>query len=131
MTSAYRCNVEEQDDPVLWIAQVMKGAGADLDVLLEGNAVNYVARGQDASGLSFGGKAQTQPPRIEDELKRLVSNGVTVHVVEEDVGARGLERGESDRGRPGRLARRAPAALPGLRPDLALVIGADGARRWD
>ncbi len=94
VTSAYRCNVEEQDDPVLWIAQVMKGAGADLDVLLEGNAVNYVARGQDASGLSFGGKAQTQPPRIEDELKRLVSNGVTVHVVEEDVGARGLERGD-------------------------------------
>ena len=40
VTSAYRCNVEEQDDPVLWIAQVMKGAGADLDVLLEGNAVN-------------------------------------------------------------------------------------------
>ena len=84
VTSAYRCNVEEQDDPVLWIAQVMKGAGADLDVLLEGNAVNYAARGQDASGLSFGGKAQTRPPRIEDELKRLVSKGVTIHVVEED-----------------------------------------------
>jgi intracellular sulfur oxidation DsrE/DsrF family protein len=94
VTSAYRCNLEEQDDPVLWIAQVLKGAGADLDVLLEGNAVNYAARGQDASGLSFGGKSQTQPPRIEDELKRLVSKGVTVHVVEEDVAARGLERGE-------------------------------------
>jgi intracellular sulfur oxidation DsrE/DsrF family protein len=94
VTSAYRCNVEEQDDPVLWIAQVMKGAGADLDVLLEGNAVNYAARGQDASGLSFGGKAQTQPPRIEHELQRLVSKGVTVHVVEEDVAARGLERGD-------------------------------------
>ena len=94
VTSAYRCNVEEQDDPVLWIAQVMKGVGADLDVLLEGNAVNYAARGQDASGLSFGGKVQSQPPLIEEELKRLVSKGVTVHVVEEDVAARGLERGD-------------------------------------
>ncbi len=94
VTSAYRCNVEEQDDPVLWIAQVMKGAGADLDVLLEGNAVNYAARGQDASGLSFGGKAQTRPPRIEDELKRLASKGVTIHIVEEDVSERGLERGD-------------------------------------
>jgi sulfur transfer complex TusBCD TusB component (DsrH family) len=65
-----------------------------LDVLLEGNAVNYAARGQDASGLSFGGKAQTQPPRIEDDLKRLLSSGVTIHFVEEDVSARGLERGD-------------------------------------
>lgn len=94
VTSAYRCNIEEQDDPVVWICQAIKGAGADLDVLLDGPAVDYAARGQDASGLSFGGKAQTQPPRIEDDLKRLVSKGAEVYVIEDDVAARGLERAD-------------------------------------
>jgi intracellular sulfur oxidation DsrE/DsrF family protein len=56
--------------------------------------VNYAARGQDASGLSFGGKTQTHPPAIEDAVKRLASKGVTVHVVDEDVAERGLERGD-------------------------------------
>jgi sulfur relay (sulfurtransferase) DsrF/TusC family protein len=92
VTSAYRCNVEEQDDPVLWIAQAMKGAGADVHVLLEGDAVNYAAREQDASGLSFGGKAQTEPARIEKDLRRLVDKGAEVFIVEDDMAERGLER---------------------------------------
>ncbi len=92
VTTAYRCNGEEQDDPVLWIAEAMKAAGAELDLLLTGNTVNYTVRGQDASGLSFGGKAQIHPPSIEDDLRRLLRGGVTVHVVEEDVAERGLER---------------------------------------
>ena len=94
VTSAYRCNLEEQDDPVLWITQAMKSAGADVHVLLEGPAVNYAARGQDASGLSFGGKAQTQPPRIEDDVKRFLAKGAEVYAVEDDVAARGLERAD-------------------------------------
>jgi hypothetical protein len=94
VTAAYRCNVEEQDDPVLWISQAMKGAGADLHVLLEQGAVTYAARGQDASGLSFGGRAQTQPARIEEDLTRLVARGAEVHFVEEDAAERGLEPGD-------------------------------------
>jgi sulfur transfer complex TusBCD TusB component (DsrH family) len=90
--SAYRCTVEEQDDPVVWITHAMKGAGADLAVLLRGNAVNYAAKGQDASGLSFGGRGQPQPPRIDDEVAKLIGKGVEVYVVEDDVSARGLER---------------------------------------
>ena len=27
--SAYRCTVEEQDEPAVWITEVMKGAGGD------------------------------------------------------------------------------------------------------
>ena len=77
VTSAYRCNAEEQDDPVLWITQAMKGAGADLHVLLEGSAVNYGAKGQDASGLSFGSKAQTQPPKIEEARTASSATGST------------------------------------------------------
>ena len=52
--SAYRCTLEEQDDPAVWITHAMKGAGADLGVLLRGNAVNYAVKGQDCSGLAFG-----------------------------------------------------------------------------
>jgi sulfur transfer complex TusBCD TusB component (DsrH family) len=92
--SAYRCTIEEQDDPVVWITHAMKGAGADLAVLLRGNAVNYAVKGQDASGLSFGGRAQTRPPRIDQEVGKLCGKGVEVYVVEDDAASRGLERGD-------------------------------------
>jgi len=94
VTSAYRCNIEEQDDPVVWISQAMKAAGAELHLLLEGSAVNYAVRPQDASGLSFGGKAQTQSPRIEDDLRRLLDKGAEVYAVQDDAAARGLERAD-------------------------------------
>ena len=51
--SAYRCTIEEQDDTA---------------VLLRGAAVNYAVTGQDASGLAFGGVAQTCPPRIDRDV---------------------------------------------------------------
>ncbi len=89
--SAYRCTVEEQDDPVVWITHAMKGAGADLDVLLRGNSVNYAVRGQDASGLSFGDLPQTHPPQIERDIRQLTEKGVSVYVVKDDAADRGIE----------------------------------------
>jgi sulfur relay (sulfurtransferase) DsrF/TusC family protein len=89
--SAYRATAEEQDDTIVWLTHAMKGAGADLSVLLRGNAVNYAAYGQNAAGLSFGGWRQTQPPRIADDLGLLVAKGVTVYVLAEDLAQRGLE----------------------------------------
>jgi hypothetical protein len=87
---AYRATLEEQDDTIVWITHAMKGAGAHLTVLLGGNATNYVVRGQDASGLSFGDWRQTEPPRIENDIAGLVEKGVKVYVVEEDLAERGL-----------------------------------------
>jgi len=89
--TAYRANIEEQDDPVVWIAHALKGAGADISVLLRGNAVNYAIKGQDASGLSFGAKKQTQPPQLARDITSLIGKGVTVSVVQDDAAERGLE----------------------------------------
>jgi hypothetical protein len=90
--SAFRCSIEEQDDTTVWITHAMKGAGADLALLLRGGAVNMAVKGLDASGLSFGGRTHAHPPRLEDDLAKLIAKGVHVYVVEDDVAARGLER---------------------------------------
>jgi len=88
--SAYRCTIEEQDDPAVWITHAMKGAGGEFDVLLVGNAVNYAVKGQDASGLSFGGVRQTQPPRIDRDIAALLEKGIIVYAGEEDCAERGI-----------------------------------------
>jgi hypothetical protein len=72
----------------------MKGAGGEFDVLLRGNAVNYAVKSQDASGLAFGAKRQTQPPRIAEDVAKFADKGVGVLVVAEDVAEHGLERGD-------------------------------------
>ena len=92
--SAYRATIEEQDDTIVWIHGAMKGAGADLALLLRGNAVNYLVQRQDAQGLAFGDWRQTQPPRIASDLAALAAKGVEVCYVAEDVAERGIERNE-------------------------------------
>ena len=91
ISSGYRCTIEEQDDPVVWITHAMKGAGGDFDVLLKGNAVNYAAIGQDASGLSFGDCIQTQPPKLDQEVANLIAKDIGVYVVAEDLSDRGID----------------------------------------
>ena len=118
--SAWRCTIEEQDDPALWICHAMRGAGAELSVLLAGNAVGYAARGQDASGLAFGGRGQTHPPAIDRDVAAFADKGVAVYAVEEDARERGIEPECFVRGvRP--VSR---DALPGL------FAEHDGVWRW-
>ncbi|HET7131088.1 MAG TPA: DsrE family protein [Gammaproteobacteria bacterium] len=92
--TAYRATLEEQDDTVLWLHHSLKTAGADVQLLLEGSAVNYAVNAQDASGLTFGDERQTQPPRLAEDLERLIAAGVKVHLVKEDVEALGLDSAE-------------------------------------
>jgi hypothetical protein len=94
IATAYRATLEEQDDTIVWLTHALRGAGADVDVLLRGNAVNYGVTGQDASGLAFGERRQTQPPRIDEDVAKLVPKGAKVFIVEEDLRDRGIERGE-------------------------------------
>ena len=91
IASAYRATIEEQDDTIVWICHAMKGAGADIEVLLRGNAVNYAVRGQDAKGLAFGNWVQTQPPHVEHDMSSLAAKGVVVHVLDDDLVTRGLD----------------------------------------
>ena len=88
--TAYRATLEEQDDTIVWISHALKGAGAGVDVLLSGGAVNYAVQAQDASGLSFGGLEQTQPPRLADDVSALLGKGVTVYVLQDDLDERGI-----------------------------------------
>jgi len=88
--SAYRATIEEQDDTVVWFTHVLKGAGADVTVLLCGNAVNYAVRTQDASGLRFGELRQTQAPRLAQDVGSLVAKGVRVLALTNDLDDRGI-----------------------------------------
>ena len=92
--SAYRATIEEQDDTIIWMHGAMKGAGADVALLLRGNAVNYLVEAQDARGLAFGEWRQTQPPRVASDLAALIGKGVEICYVAEDLAERGIERGE-------------------------------------
>ena len=89
--TAYRATLEEQDDPVVWITHAMKGAGADLDVLLRGNAVNYAVRDQEAPGITIGAREQKHGPHLADDVAGLVGKGVGVFIVEEDLADRGID----------------------------------------
>jgi intracellular sulfur oxidation DsrE/DsrF family protein len=116
--SAYRATIEEQDDTIVWMHGAMKGAGADVALLLRGNAVNYLVQRQDAGGLAFGEWRQTQPPSIASDLAALAAKGVDIRYVAEDLSERGIERNELING-----------AQPVSRNSLAELVGSYG-RVW-
>ncbi len=88
---AYHGTLEEQDDTILWITAAVQKAGADVSILLRGNAVNYALSGQDAGGLVIGGRP-LKPPTIDKDVAEFVQKGVPVYAVEEDLRARGIDR---------------------------------------
>jgi sulfur relay (sulfurtransferase) DsrF/TusC family protein len=92
--TAYRATLEEQDDTVLWITRAMRGAGAEIDVLLQGNAVNYAVKAQHVAPLGFGGHLQKRAPSLADDVAALIAGQAAVYVVVEDIADRGLAADE-------------------------------------
>jgi sulfur relay (sulfurtransferase) DsrF/TusC family protein len=91
---AFRTLTEEQDDTILWLTQCMHVHGEDthLSVLLAGHAVTYAVQQKPQPALTLGDWQQREPADIRRDLDGLLSKGIPVHVLHEDLAARGLAR---------------------------------------
>jgi len=89
--SAYRATLEEQDDPVVWLCHALRGAGAELDLLLQGNAVAYGVRAQQVAPLQFGSRRQQHAPDLAGDLNALLAKRVACFYLEEDAAERGID----------------------------------------
>jgi hypothetical protein len=117
---AYRATLEEQDDPILWLCQAMRGAGADIALLLSGNAVAYAVGGQRPRPLEIGSRRQKNAPDLPGDLTRLLASRVPCYYVEEDAAERGLD-----------AAGLLEGLVPVSRAKLAtLFAGYDQVHRW-
>ena len=90
VTCGYRATLEEQDDTIVWLSHMLKTAGAEVDVLLRGTAVNYVVDGQQAGPLRIGARTQRHAPDVHGQLAQLAARGARIYVQREDLERRGL-----------------------------------------
>src|SRR5438309_11834526 len=87
--SAYRATIEEQDDTAVWFTHAMKNGGADVSILLRGDAVNYAVSGQDAKGLRFGARTVKGPDMVRD-IQAVIAKKIPLYAVADDLVERGI-----------------------------------------
>jgi len=88
--TAYRATLEEQDDTSLWFNHACKKAGAEIDILLTGNAVNYLVKAQNPQSLHFGTGAISHPNRFHEDLQSFSKTGGKVFFIKDDLQERGI-----------------------------------------
>jgi sulfur relay (sulfurtransferase) DsrF/TusC family protein len=89
LDSAYRATLEEQDDPAVWFTHAIKNAGADVSILLRGDAVNYAVANQNARGLRFGERT-VKGPDLDRDIKAVIDRNIPLYVVADDLVERGI-----------------------------------------
>jgi sulfur relay (sulfurtransferase) DsrF/TusC family protein len=67
----------------------MKNGGADVAILLSGDAVNYAVMNQDAKGLRFGNRAVKGPDMVRD-IKAVIDKKIPLYAVADDLIDRGI-----------------------------------------
>jgi len=65
-------------------------SGADITLLLMGNAVHYAVYGQQLPPLSFGTAVITFPPRLDQALRKAIQASVKLVLLRDDVEMRGI-----------------------------------------
>ena len=88
---AFRTLVEEQDDTILWLTQSMAGAGANLEVLLSGNAVYYAVMKNRQPAIKIGDWVQQEPADIPSDIDRMLAQNIPVYVLNSELEERGLK----------------------------------------
>ena len=86
---AYRATIEEQDDTAIWFTHAMKNGGAEVSILLRGDAVNYAVANQDSKGLRFGSRNVKGPDMVRD-VTAVIEKKIPLYVVAEDLADRGI-----------------------------------------
>lgn len=94
VSSGYRATIEEQDDTVVWITHAMRNAGAEIDMLLSGPAVNYPVRGQKVAPVTMGGRAQKHGPDVHGQVREFTGKRSKVYAVREDLDDRAIDHAE-------------------------------------
>ena len=88
--TAYRATLEEQDDTAVWFTHVLRQSGADITILLTGNAANYAVCGQQPPALSFGAASIDFPPWLDEDLQKAANAGVKLVLLRDDADLRGI-----------------------------------------
>ncbi|MCL6270519.1 DsrE family protein [Sansalvadorimonas sp. 2012CJ34-2] len=92
ISTPWRATLEEQDDTIIWLMHAIADVGAEVDVILYGDAAGYGAKGLDARGLTFGQTSQSNPPDINRDLINFLKRGRKVFICEKSLSHLGIHK---------------------------------------